>query len=92
MTIMTDNATIEQSISDNSFALMELEYYLTQIPDVSDLEARLSAMEMKQMELMMELSNNNDAIDGFNETLGDENMGLVMQVNDLSATAAAQKV
>ena len=89
MTIMTDNATIEQSISDNSFALMELEYYLTQIPDVSDLEARLSAMEMKQMELMMELSNNNDAIDGFNETLGDENMGLVMQVNDLSATAAA---
>lgn len=89
---MTDNATIEQSISDNSFALMELEYYLTQIPDVSDLEARLSAMEMKQMELMMELSNNNDAIDGFNETLGDENMGLVMQVNDLSATAAAQKV
>lgn len=92
MTIMTDNAAIEQSISDNSFALMELEYYLTQIPDVSDLEARLTAMEMKQMELMIELSNNNDAINGFNETLGDENMGLVMQVNDLSATAAAQKV
>ena len=55
MTIMTDNAEIEQSISDNSFALMELEYYLTQLPDISDLEARLSAMEMKQMELMMEL-------------------------------------
>ena len=92
MTIMTDNAAIEQSISDNSFALMELEYYLTQIPDISDLERRLSDMEMKQMELMMTLANNNDAIADFNETLGDENSGLVMQVNTLSETAAAQKV
>ena len=92
MTIMTDNAAIEQTISDNSFALMELEYYLTQIPDISDLERRLSDMEMKQMELMMTLANNNDAIADFNETLGDENSGLVMQVNTLSETAAAQKV
>ena len=84
MTIMTDNAAIEQTISDNSFALMELEYYLTQIPDITDLEARLSAMELKQMELMIELANNNVSIGGFNDTLGDENSGLVMQVNVLS--------
>ena len=92
MTIMTDNAAIEQTISDNSFALMELEYYLTQIPDITDLEARLSAMELKQMELMIELANNNVSIGEFNDTLGDENSGLVMQVNVLSWTAAAQKV
>ena len=84
MTIMTDNAAIEQTISDNSFALMELEYYLTQIPDITDLEARLSAMELKQMELMIELANNNVSIGEFNDTLGDENSGLVMQVNVLS--------
>ena len=92
MTIMTDNAAIEQSISDNAFSVMELEYYLTLLPDITDLESRLTDMEMKQMELMMQLAENDLAIEGFNETLGDETMGLVMEINTLSETAAAQKI
>ena len=92
MTIMTDNAEIEKSISDNAFSVMELEYYISLLPDIADLESRLTAMEMKQMELMMQLATNDMAIEGFNETLGDENMGLVMEINTLSETAAAQKV
>ena len=92
MTIMTDNAAIEQSISDNAFSVMELEYYISLLPDIADLESRLTTMEMKQMELMMQLATNDQAIEGFNETLGDENMGLVMEINTLSETAAAQKV
>ena len=52
MSIMADNAMIEQTISDNSYALMELEYFLGLLPDISDLEERLSVMEMKQMDLM----------------------------------------
>ena len=92
MTIMTDNAEIEKSISDNAFSVMELEYYISLLPDIADLEGRLTAMEMKQMELMMQLATNDQAIEGFNETLGDENMGLVMEINTLSETAAAQKI
>lgn len=92
MTIMTDNAEIEKSISDNAFSVMELEYYISLLPDIADLESRLTAMEMKQMELMMQLAENDMAIEGFNETLGDENMGLVMEINTLSETAAAQKI
>ena len=92
MTIMTDNAEIEKSISDNAFSVMELEYYISLLPDIADLEGRLTAMEMKQMELMMQLATNDMAIEGFNETLGDENMGLVMEINTLSETAAAQKI
>lgn len=92
MTIMTDNAEIEKSISDNAFSVMELEYYISLLPDIADLESRLTAMEMKQMELMMQLATNDMAIEGFNETLGDENMGLVMEINTLSETAAAQKI
>ena len=92
MTIMTDNAEIEKSISDNAFSVMELEYYISLLPDIADLESRLTAMEMKQMELMMQLATNDQAIEGFNETLGDENMGLVMEINTLSETAAAQKI
>ena len=92
MTIMTDNAEIEKSISDNAFSVMELEYYISLLPDITDLESRLTAMEMKQMELMMQLAENDLAIEGFNETLGDENMGLVMEINTLSETAAAQKI
>lgn len=92
MTIMTDNAEIEKSISDNAFSVMELEYYISLLPDIADLESRLTAMEMKQMELMMQLATNDLAIEGFNETLGDENMGLVMEINTLSETAAAQKI
>ena len=92
MTIMTDNAEIEKSISDNAFSVMELEYYISLLPDISNLESRLTAMEMKQMELMMQLATNDQAIEGFNETLGDENMGLVMEINTLSETAAAQKI
>ena len=41
---------------------------------------------------MMELAENDLAIEGFNETLGDETMGLVMEINTLSETAAAQKI
>ena len=41
---------------------------------------------------MMELAENDLAIEGFNETLGDVNMGLVMEINTLSETAAAQKI
>ena len=52
MSIMADNAMIEQTISDNSYALMELEYFLGLLPDISDLEERLGVMEMKQMDLM----------------------------------------
>ena len=92
MSIMTDNAALEQSIADNAYALLELEYYLGQLPDISDLEARLSAMELKQMELMMQLTTNDNAITGFNETLGDETMGLIKQINDLKVIAAEQKV
>lgn len=92
MTIMTDNAEIEKSISDNAFSVMELEYYISLLPDIADLESRLTTMEMKQMELMMQLATNDQAIEGFNETLGDENMGLVMEINTLSETAAAQKI
>lgn len=92
MTIMTDNAEIEKSISDNAFSVMELEYYISLLPDITDLETRLTTMEMKQMELMMQLAENDLAIEGFNETLGDENMGLVMEINTLSETAAAQKI
>ena len=77
MTIMTDNAEIERSIADNSYRVLELEYYLGIIPDISDLESRLADMEMKQMELMMQLMTNDSAIDGFNATLGDENSGLI---------------
>ena len=77
MTIMTDNAEIEKSIADNSYRVLELEYYLDIIPDISDLESRLADMEMKQMELMMQLMTNDSAIDGFNATLGDENSGLI---------------
>lgn len=77
MTIMTDNAEIERSIADNSYRVLELEYYLGVIPDISDLEDRLAAMEMKQMELMMQLMTNDNAINGFNDTLGDENSGLI---------------
>lgn len=77
MTIMTDNAEIEKSIADNSYRVLELEYYLGIIPDISDLESRLADMEMKQMELMMQLMTNDSAIDGFNATLGDENSGLI---------------
>ena len=77
MTIMTDNAEIERSIADNSYRVLELEYYLGIIPDISDLEGRLADMEMKQMELMMQLMTNDSAIDGFNATLGDENSGLI---------------
>ena len=92
MTIMTDNAEIEKSIADNSYRVLELEYYLGIIPDISDLEGRLADMEMKQMELMMQLAENDLAIEGFNETLGDEMGGLVMEINTLSETAAAQKI
>lgn len=92
MTIMTDNAAIEQSISNNALSVMELEYYISLIPDISNLESRLTAMEVKQMELMMTLATNDLAIDGFNETLGDDMMGLVMEINTLSATAADQKL
>ena len=92
MTIMTDNAAIEQSISDNAFSVMELEYYISLLPDISNLETRLTEMEMKQMELMMQLAENDLAIEGFNETLGDDMGGLVMEINTLSATAAAQKL
>ena len=53
MSIMTDNAALEQSIANNAYAVLELEYYLGNLPDITDLEARLSAMELKQMELMM---------------------------------------
>lgn len=77
MTIMTDNAEIEKSVADNSYRVLELEYYLGIIPDISDLESRLADMEMKQMELMMQLMTNDSAIDGFNATLGDENSGLI---------------
>ena len=92
MTIMTDNAAIEQSISDNALSVMELEYYISLIPDISNLESRLTAMELKQMELMMTLATNDLAIAGFVETLGDDMMGLVMEINTLSATAADQKL
>ena len=92
MTIMTDNAAIEQSISDNAFSVMELEYYISLIPDISNLESRLTAMEVKQMELMMTLATNDLAIAGFVETLGDDMMGLVKEINTLSATAANQKL
>ena len=92
MTIMTDNAAIEQSISDNALSVMELEYYISLLPDISNLESRLTDMEMKQMELMMQLAENDLAIEGFNETLGDEMGGLVMEINTLSETAAAQKI
>ena len=92
MSIMTDNAALEQSIADNAYAVLELEYYLGNLPDITDLEARLSAMELKQMELMMQLTVNDNAINGFNETLGDETMGLIKQINDLKVIAAEQKV
>lgn len=92
MTIMTDNAAIEQSISNNALSVMELEYYISLIPDISNLESRLTAMEVKQMELMMTLATNDLAIAGFVETLGDDMMGLVMEINTLSATAANQKL
>ena len=92
MTIMTDNAAIEQSISNNALSVMELEYYISLLPDISNLETRLTEMEMKQMELMMQLAENDLAIEGFNETLGDDMGGLVMEINTLSATAAAQKL
>lgn len=92
MTIMTDNAAIEQSISNNALSVMELEYYISLIPDISNLESRLTAMEVKQMELMMTLATNDLAIAGFVETLGDDMMGLVKEINTLSATAANQKL
>ena len=92
MTIMTDNAAIEQSISNNALSVMELEYYISLIPDISNLESRLTAMEVKQMELMMTLATNDLAIAGFVETLGDDMMGLVKEINTLSTTAANQKL
>ena len=83
MSIMADNAMIEQTISDNSYALMELEYFLGLLPDISDLEERLGVMEMKQMDLMRILGENDMKIGEFQTTLGDENSGLVMEINDL---------
>jgi hypothetical protein len=80
---MADNAMIEQTISDNSYALMELEYFLGLLPDISDLEERLGVMEMKQMDLMRILGENDMKIGEFQTTLGDENSGLVMEINDL---------
>ena len=46
---MEQTAEIEDSITSATYSILELEYYLGQIPDLTDLEKRLSDAETKQM-------------------------------------------
>lgn len=69
MNLMTQTAAIEDDITASTYSILELEYYLGQIPDLSDLEMRLSEAEMKQMELMDQLTANDVKIAEFNQKL-----------------------
>ena len=82
---MTD--ALKAEVSDATFQILEIEYFFENLPDITDLEARIMAMEVKQMELMMDVSNNDLAIDGFEQTLTGQPDPLIGQIAMLEETA-----